>query len=188
MPIIASQLIKCMRKGCQIYAIQVGFTSAKDKTLMLENIPIVQEFEDVFPEEMLGLPQKRDIKFTIKLIPRAALVSRTPYRMSVPELIELNMQLQGFMDKGYIWPSVSPWGALVLFLKKKDGTMRMCMDYQQLNKLTVNNKYPLQRIDDLFDQVKGAIVFSKIDLWSGYHQIWIKEEDKTTFHTKYGNY
>ena len=95
------------------------------------------------------------------------------------------MKLQELLDKNYIRPSVSPWGAPVLFVKKKDGTFRMCIDYHQLNKLTIKNKYPLPRIDELFDQVKGATVFSKIDLRSGYHQIRIKEEDiaKTTFRT-----
>ena len=109
--------------------------------------------------------------------------------MSVPKLTELNMQLKELLDKGYVRPSVSPWGASVLFVKKKDGTMRMCMDYRQLNKLTVKNKYPLSRIDDLFDQVKGATVFSKIDLRFGYHQIRIKDEEicKTAFHTRYGH-
>eukprot|EP00253_Pinus_taeda_P003862 PITA_03862 len=102
---------------------------------------------------------------------RAAPVSRAPYRMSVPELTELKMQLQELLDKEYIRPSMSPWGAPVLFVKKKDGALRMCIDYRQLNKLTIKNKYPLPRIDELFDQVKGATVFSKIDLRSGYHQI-----------------
>lgn len=110
--------------------------------------------------------------------------------MSVPELTELKMQLQELLDKNYIRPNVSPWGAPVLFVKKKDGTLRMCIDYRQLNKLTIKNKYPLPRIDELFDQVKGATIFSKIDLRSGYHQIRIKEEDiaKTTFRTRYGHY
>eukprot|EP00253_Pinus_taeda_P027426 PITA_27426 len=150
----------------------------------------VQEFADVFPEEIPGLPPRRNIDFTIELVPGAAPVSRAPYRMSVPELTELKIQLQELLDKDYIRPSVSPWGAPVLFVKKKDGTLRMCIYYRQLNKLTIKNKYPLPRIDELFDQVKGATVFSKIDLRSGYHQIRIKEEDiaKTTFRTRYGHY
>eukprot|EP00253_Pinus_taeda_P012702 PITA_12702 len=189
-PITASQLAKCLRKKCQIYAIQVGYANQKDKMSALGNIPVVQEFVDVFPEEVPGLPPKRDIDFTIELIPGAAPVSRAPYRMSVPELTELKMKLQELLDKQYIRPSVSPWGAPVLFVKKKDGTLRMCIDYRQLNKLTVKNKYPLPRIDELFDQVKGAKVFSKIDLRSGYHQIRIKDEDiaKTAFRTRYGHY
>eukprot|EP00253_Pinus_taeda_P028842 PITA_28842 len=189
-PITANQLAKCIRKGCQIYAVQVGYADSKDKTAILNNIPVIQEFTDVFPEEIPGLPPKRNIDFTIELVPGAAPVSRAPYRMSVPELTELKMQLQELLDKNYIRPSVSPWGAPVLFVKKKDGTFRMCIDYRQLNKLTIKNKYPLPRIDELFDQVKGATVFSKIDLRSGYHQIRIKEEDiaKTAFRTRYGHY
>eukprot|EP00253_Pinus_taeda_P016846 PITA_16846 len=189
-PITANQPVKCVRKGCQVYAIQVGYADSKDKAAILNNIPIIQEFTDVFPEEIPGLPPKRNIDFTIELVPGAASVSRTPYRMSVPELTELKMQLQELLDKNYIRPSVSPWGAPVLFVKKKDGTFRMCIDYRQLNKLTIKNKSPLPRIDELFDQVKGATVFSKIDLRSGYHQIRIKDEDitKTAFRTRYGHY
>eukprot|EP00253_Pinus_taeda_P032583 PITA_32583 len=189
-PITANQLVKCVRKGCQIYAIQVGYADSKDKIAILNNIPVIQEFTDVFLEEIPGLPPKRNIDFTIELVLGAAPVSRAPYRMSVPELTELRMQLQELLDKNYIRPSVSPWGAPVLFVKKKDGTFRMCIDYRQLNKLTIKNKYPLPRIDELFDQVKGMTVFSKIDLRSGYHQIRIKDEDiaKTAFRTRYGHY
>eukprot|EP00253_Pinus_taeda_P022081 PITA_22081 len=154
--------------------VQVGYAKTKNKENPLEHLPVIKEFADVFPEEIPGLPPKRDIDFTIELIAGAALVSRTPYRMSVPELTELKMQLQELLDKNYIRPSVSPWGAPVLFVRKKDGTLRMCIDYRQLNKLTIKNKYPLPQIDELFDQVKGATVFSKIDLRSGYHQIRIK--------------
>ncbi|KAG8480574.1 hypothetical protein CXB51_024517 [Gossypium anomalum] len=112
------------------------------------------------------------------------------YRMVLKELTELKAQIQELLDRGFIHPSVSPWGALVLFVKKKDGTMRMCIDYHQLNKLTIKNKYPLSRIDDLFDQFRGAFVFSKIDLQSGYHQLKVKEADvhKTAFRTRYGHY
>eukprot|EP00253_Pinus_taeda_P012331 PITA_12331 len=185
-------LVNCKTKviRCPVYAIQVGYAETKNKENPLEHLPVIKEFADVFPEEIPGLPPKRDIDFTIELIPGAAPVSRTPYRMSVPELTELKMQLQELLDKNYIRPSVSPWGAPVLFVRKKDGTLRMCIDYRQLNKLTIKNKYPLPRIDELFDQVKGATVFSKIDLRSGYHQIRIKEEDiaKTAFRTRYGHY
>eukprot|EP00253_Pinus_taeda_P019316 PITA_19316 len=189
-PITASQLAKCIWNRCQVYAIQAGYAETKNKENPLEHLPVIKEFADVFPEEIPGLPPKRDIDFTIELIPEAAPVSRTPYRMSVPELTELKVQLQELLDKNYICPSVSPWGAPVLFVRKKDGTLRMCIDYRQLNKLTIKNKYPLPRIDELFDQVKGAEVFSKIDLRSGYHQIRIKDEDiaKTTFKTRYGHY
>lgn len=150
---------------------------------------MVQNFPYVFLEEISGFPPKGDIYFTIELIPRAALVSQAPYRMSVPELTRLKMKLQELLDKKYICPSVSPWGAPVLFVKTKDGTLRLCMDYQQLNKLMIKNKYPLPRIDELFDQVNGATIFSKIDLHSSYHQIIIKEDiGKSTFRTRYGHY
>jgi len=126
----------------------------------------------------------------IKLILGATPVSKAPYRMRIPELTELKIKLHELLDKGYIRPSVSPWGEPVVFVKKKDGTMRLCIDYRKLNKLTIKKKYPLQRIDNLFDQVKDATLFSKIDLRSGYHQIRIKDEDvcKTTFRTHYGHY
>eukprot|EP00253_Pinus_taeda_P011685 PITA_11685 len=161
-----------------------------DKVATVKDIPVVKDFGDVFPEEIPGLPPKRDLDFTIELIPGAAPVSRAPYRMSVPELTELKMQLQELLEKKYIRSSVSPWGAPVLFVRKKDGTLRMCIHYRQLNKLIVKNKYPLPRIDELFDQVKGATIFSKIDLRSGYHQIRIKDEDiaKTAFRTRYRHY
>ena len=110
--------------------------------------------------------------------------------MSTPELKELQIQLEELMKKGYICPSVSPWGAPVLFVKKKDGMLRLHIDFRQLNKVTIKNKYPLPRIDDLFDQLKDAKIFSKIDLRSGYHQVRIKEEyiSKTAFRTRYGQY
>jgi hypothetical protein len=123
-------------------------------------------------------------------MPGAAPVSKTPYRMSTPELKDLQLQLKELLKKGYIHPSVSPWGAPVLFVKKKDGTLRLCTDFRQLNKVTVKNKYPLPRIDDLFEQLKDAKIFSKIDLRSRYHQVRIKDEDisKTAFSIRYGHY
>ena len=156
-----------------------------NETPKLEDYHVLQEFRDVFPDEIPGLPPKRDINFTIELVPRAAPMSKTPYRMST-----LEMQLQELLEKKYIRPSVSPWGAPVLFVKKKDGTLRLCIDYRKLNKVAVKNKYHLPRIDDLFDQMRGARVFSKIDLRSGYHQVRIKDEDihKIAFRTRYGNY
>jgi len=116
----------------------------------------------VFLEEVLGLPPNRNIDFTVNLVSRETLVSKAPYKMSTPKVVELKMQLQELMDKMYIRPSVSPWGAPMLFMKKKYGTLRLCIDYRQLNKVTIKNKYPLPKIDDLFDQMKGAKVFSKI--------------------------
>ena len=117
-------------------------------------------------------------------------ISKNPYRMTAQELLELKVQLEELLEKGLIRPSVSPWGAPVIFVKKKDGSLRLCIDYRQLNKVTIKNRYPLPRIDDLFDQVKGASIFSKIDLKSGYHQLRIQEVDihKTTFRTRYGHY
>jgi hypothetical protein len=145
--------------------------SIEDDKPSLKDHPTLREYRDVFPKEVLGLPPRRDIDFSIELAPGVVPVSRTPYRMSTPELVELILQLKEMMDKGYIYPSVSPWGALVPFVKKKDGTLRLCVDYRQLNKVTIKNKYPLPRIDDLFDQLGGASIFSKIDLRSGYHQV-----------------
>jgi hypothetical protein len=156
----------------------------------LDDHPILREYRDVFTEEVSGLPPRRDIDFSIELAPGAVSVSRTPYRMSTPELVELKLQLKEMMDKGYIQPSMSPWGAPVLFVKKKDGTLRLCIDYRKLNKVTVKNKYPFPKIVDLFDQLGGVSIFSKIDLRSGYHQVRIKGEDihKTAFQMRYGHY
>ncbi|GJV47671.1 putative reverse transcriptase domain-containing protein [Tanacetum coccineum] len=129
-------------------------------------------------------------EFQIDLVPVAAPVARAPYRLAPSEMKELSEQLKELSDKGFIRPSSSPWGALVLFVKKKDGSFRMCIDYQELNKLTVKNRYPLPRIDDLFDQLQGSSVYSKIDLRSGYHQLRVREEDilRTAFRTHYGHY
>jgi hypothetical protein len=144
----------------------------------------------MFPEELPGFPPEREMEFTIDLKPGTEPIARTPYRMSTPELQELKMQLKELLDLGLIRPSVSPWGAPVIFIRKKDGSWRLCIDYHQLNKATIKNQYPLPRIDDLFDQMKGTTVFSKIDLRSGYHQLQIKEEDipKTTFKMRFGHY
>jgi hypothetical protein len=123
-------------------------------------------------------------------MPGLAPVSKTPYRMNTPELKELQLQLEELMKKVHVCSSVSPWGALVLFMKKNDGTLRLCIEFMQLNKVTLKNKYPLPRTDDLFDQLKDAKIFSKIDMESGYHQVRIKVEDisNTTFITRYGHY
>ena len=118
----------------------------------------------MFPEELPRLPPHREIECAINVVPGATPTSITPYRMAPLELEQLKLQLQELLEKGFIRPSVSLWGAPVLFVKKKDGTLQLCIDYRQLNKLTVKNKYPLPRIDDLFDQLKGASIFSKIDL------------------------
>nr|CAD40076.1 OSJNBa0085C10.29 [Oryza sativa Japonica Group] len=158
--------------------------------LPMEGMPVVQDYPDVFPEELPGMPPDRDIEFIIDLMPGTAPISKRPYRMPANELEELKTQIKELQDKGYVRPSSSPWGAQVLFVKKKDGSMRMCVDYRSLNKVTIKNKYPLPRIDDLFDQLKGAKVFSKIDLRSEYHQLKIRPRDipKTAFSTRYGLY
>ncbi|GJW29884.1 putative reverse transcriptase domain-containing protein, partial [Tanacetum coccineum] len=144
---------------------------------------------DVFPSELLGLPLEREVDFTVELIPGSQPISKASYRMTPVELKELKDQLQELLERGFIRPSVSPWGAPVLFLKK-DGSMRLCIDYKELDRITVRNRYPLPRIDDLFNQLQGAKFFSKIDLRSGYHQLCVKEQDvsKTAFRARYGHY
>jgi hypothetical protein len=137
----------------------------------LENLLVAREFADVFPEELLGLPLERELEFTIELKPRTELITRTNYHMLTPELQEMKMKLKELLDLGLIRPSVSPWGAPVIFIRKKDGSWRLCIDYRQLNKATIKNQYLLPRIDDLFDQMKGATVFLNINLRSGYHQL-----------------
>ena len=137
----------------------------------------------MFTADLPGMPPDRDIDFCINLEPGTRPISIPPYRMAPAELRELKAQLQELLNKGFIRPSASPWGAPVLFVKKKDGSLRMCIDYRQLNKVTIKNKYPLPRIDDLFDLLQGACTFSKIDLRSVYHQLKIRAEDvpKTAF-------
>jgi hypothetical protein len=127
----------------------------------------------VFPEELPGMPPERKVEFAIELIPGTITISKRAYRVSGPELVELKTQIDELLEKGYIRPSTSPWAAPVLFVEKKDGTKRMCIDYRSLNEVTVKNKYPLPQIEDLFDQLRGASVFSKIDLRLGYHHLRI---------------
>jgi hypothetical protein len=158
------------------------------KAIALEDIRVVQEYLDVFLEELPDMPPDCDIEFLIELLPRTPPISKRPYRMPVNELVDLKKQIAELQAKGFIWPSSSPWAAAVLFVEKKDETQRMCVDYRALNEVTIKNKYPLPRIEDLFDQMKGASVFLKIDLRSGYHQLKIRESDipKTAFRTRYG--
>jgi hypothetical protein len=158
--------------------------------IKLKDIPIVCEYPDVFPDDLLGMPPDRDIEFIIELQPGTAPISKRPYRMPSNELAELKIQLQDLLDKGFIRPSASPWDCPALFVKKKNNSLRLCADYRPLNAVTIKNKYPLPRIDILFDQLAGAKVFSKIDLRSSYHQIKIRPSDipKTTFSTRYGLY
>ena len=151
---------------------------------------VVCEYVDVFPDELPGLPPQRVVNFGIELHPGTSPISMTPHRMAPVELQELRVQLQELLDKGFIRPSTSPWGAPVLFAKKKDKTLRLCIDYRQLNRITIKNWYPLPRIDDLFDQLRGARVYSKINLRTGYHQLRVRETDipKTAFRTCYGHF
>jgi len=187
-PLISStKACKLIGKGCAAYLCAVGVSDTQE--LDLKSIPVVQDFPEVF-EEMPGLPRDREIEFAIELLPGTAPISKAPYRMAPTELIELKKQLQELLDKGLIRPSVSPWGAPILFVRKKDGCPCLCIDYRELNRVTVKNKYPFPRIDDLFDQLAGAVVFSKIDLTTGYHKLKIIQEDvpKIAFRTRYGHY
>ncbi|GKB13176.1 putative reverse transcriptase domain-containing protein, partial [Tanacetum coccineum] len=175
-----------------VYLVQVTSKKAevKSEEKRLEDVSIIWEFPEVFADDLPGLPLARQVKFQTNLVPGAALVARTPYQLVPAEMQELSTQLQELSDKGFIRPSSSPWGAPVLFVKKKDGSFRMYINYRELNKLTMNNRYPLPRIDDLFDQLQRSRVYSKIDLRSGYHQLRVREEDipKTAFRTRYGHY
>ncbi|KAA0065937.1 ty3-gypsy retrotransposon protein [Cucumis melo var. makuwa] len=172
------------------WSILASMVDTREVDVSLSSEPVVKDYPDVFPEELPGLPPHREVEFAIELEPGTVPISRAPYRMAPTELKELKVQLQELLDKGFIRPSVSPWGAPVLFVKKKDGSMRLCIDNRELNKVTVKNRYPLPMIDDLFDQLQGATVFSKIDLRSGYHQLRIKDGDvpKTAFRSRYGHY
>ena len=159
---------KFILKGCPIYlAYTVDISRKENKTV--NDVPIVNEYPDVFPDDFPGVPPDGQVEFWIDLVLGVAPIVKTPYRHAPTEMKEMMNQLQELLDKGFIRPSTSPWGAPVLFVKKKDGSMRMCIDYRELNKVTIKNKYPLPRINDLFDQLQGVSYFSKIDLWYGYH-------------------
>ena len=179
---------KLLRKGAVGYLAYL-VNQPKDKDQLVQ-VPIVKEFMDVFPEKLDVVPPERDVEFTVELVPGAAPISKTPYRMAPVELQELKDQLQELLGQGFIQQSTSPWGAPVLFVKKKDGALRMCIDYRGLNQVTIKNKYPLPHIEELFDQLRGAKVFSKLDLRQGYYQVRIRKEDvtKTAFNTRYGHY
>nr|GEV82904.1 putative reverse transcriptase domain-containing protein [Tanacetum cinerariifolium] len=167
-----------LTKGCHVFLANITATKDEDKSKgkRLKDLPVVQEFPEVFPEDLSGIPPTRQVEFRINLIPGAAPVAQAPYRLAPSEMKELAEQLHELTDKGFIRPSSSPWGTPVLFVKKKDGSFRMCIDYRELNKLTAKNRYPLPRIDDLFDQLQGSSVYSKIDLRSGITKN-IKNED-----------
>jgi hypothetical protein len=161
-------------------------TSVKE----IYDIPVACEFLDVFPDDLPGLPPDREVEFVIELKPSTAPISRRAYRMPPNELAELKAQLQELLEKGFIRPSSSPWGCPALFVKKKDQTLRICVDYRPLNEVTIKNKYPLPRIDILFDQLAGSKSVLKDQSSSGYHQIKIRPKDipKTAFTTRYGLY
>ncbi|KAI3758431.1 hypothetical protein L6452_05993 [Arctium lappa] len=156
----------------------------------MEEVRVVSEYPEVFPEDLTDLPPDRQVTFQVDLVPGAAPVARASYRLTPTKMKEMMSQLPELLDKGFITPSTSPWGAPVLFVKKKDRSLRMCIDYREINKLTVKNRYLIPRIDDLFDHLQGPSFFSKIDLRLGYHQLKVREEDipKTTFRTRYGHY
>nr|GFA39526.1 putative reverse transcriptase domain-containing protein [Tanacetum cinerariifolium] len=164
-------------RGAESYIERESRLTGDDKPerKQVKDVPIMQYFPEVFPENLPGLPPARPVEFQIDLIPGAAPVARAPYRLAPSEMKELSEQLLELFDKGFIRPSSSPWGAPVLFVKKKDGSFRMCIDYKELNKLTIKNRYPLPRIDDLFDQLQGSNIYLKIDLRSGYHQLRVRE-------------
>ncbi|GKE59164.1 putative reverse transcriptase domain-containing protein, partial [Tanacetum coccineum] len=164
--------------------------SAKASDKKQEEIIVVRDFPEVFLDDLSRLPPLREIEFRIELTPGATPIAKPPYRLAPSELEELLGQLKELQDKGFIRPSSSPWGAPVLFVKKKDGSFRMCIDYRELNNLTIKNRYPLPRINDLFDQLQGSQFFSKIDLRTGYHRLRVHEDDilKTAFRTRYGHF
>nr|GEX54758.1 putative reverse transcriptase domain-containing protein [Tanacetum cinerariifolium] len=179
---------KCANRGSYLFVAQVVEEEPAERRL--EDVLVICKFPDVFPEDLPGLPPPRQVKFQIELVPGATPVAREPYRLTPSKMKELAKQLQELSDKGFIRPSLSPWGAPVLFIKKNDGSFCMCINYRELNKLTLKNHFPLPRIDDLFDQLQGSSVYSKIDLRSGYHQLRVREKDIsiTTFRTRYGYY
>ncbi|GKB17587.1 putative reverse transcriptase domain-containing protein, partial [Tanacetum coccineum] len=179
---------KYIERGCHLFFAHVMENKLREKRL--EDVPVIHDFPEVFPEDLPGLPPPRQVEFQIDLVLRAVPIARAPYRLAPSEMRELSVQLQELLEKRFIRPSSSPWGAPVLFVKKKIGSFRMCIDYRELNKWTVKNHYPLSRIDDLFDQLQGSSVYSKIDLRSGYHQLCVKEEDipTTAFITQYGHF
>ena len=186
----AKQLSRCRRIHLVTIKMTSNFytdtTASPDKQIN----QLLEKFSDVFPDDLTELPPQRDIDHEIKIFDNVTPPSQQPYRMSQPELAELKRQLEVLLKKGFIRPSNSPYAAPVLFAKKKDGGLRMCVDYRALNKITIKNKYPIPRIDEMLDQLNGAKIFSRLDLTSGYHQIRIKNDDieKTAFRTRYGSF
>ncbi|XP_069151841.1 uncharacterized protein [Solanum lycopersicum] len=170
-----------VRKGYIYHVFRVHDIEAEASSL--QSVPVVNKFPDVFPEELPGLPPERKIELIIDVLPDTQPIPIPPYRRALAEFKELKEQLKDLLEKGFIRPSTSHWGASVLFVRKKDGSLRMCIDYRQLNKVRIKNRYPLLRIDDLFDQLQGAKCFSKIDFQSGYHQVRVREADIPKTHS-----
>jgi len=179
---------KLISKGCLYHLVRVK--DVKFETLTIQLVNIVNEFSNVFPEDLSRVPPDKEIEFGIDLFPDTHLISILPYRMAPAELKELKEQLKDLLDKGFIRPSISSWGLPILFVRKKDRFLIMYINYCQLNKVTVKNKYPLPKIHDLFDQLQGASYFSKIDLRSSYHQLKVRECDipKKVFRTRYSHF
>jgi len=184
----AEQVKKSLDGEASVFMMFASLKESSEKGV--GDLPVVREFPEVFRDDIIDLPPEREVEFAIDLVPGTSPISIAPYRMSASELGELKKQLEELLEKQFIRPSVSPWGAPVLLVKKKDASMRLCVDYRMLNKVIIKNRYPLLRIYDLMDQLVGAEVFSKIDLRSGYHQIRVKAGDisKTAFRTRYGHY
>lgn len=183
----ASRMLRGLRSGQQIYVVKLNKVEQKEGQT---DPSWLHKFSNIFPEDLTNLPPSRDIDHEIEIIRGSEPVSKRPYKMSLPEAIELKEQLRQLLEQGFIRPSNSPWGALVLFQKKKDGSLRLCIDYRGLNQVTVKNKYPIPRIDELLDRLHGAKIFTEIDLRSSYYQIRVKESDisKSAFNTRYGHY
>lgn len=150
---------KLISKDCLYHLIRVRDSNAK--SFPLQSVSVVNEFPEVFPDDLPGIPPDREIDVGIDMLPDTRPISIPPCRMAPTELKELKEQIADLLDKGFIRPSISPWGASVLFVRKKDGSLRMCIDYRQMNKVIIKNKYPVPRIDDLFEQVQGAKCFQK---------------------------
>lgn len=186
--ISAKQVEELLKEKAQVFSMFVAL-GIIIKAAMGE-LPIMGDFLKVFPDDFSDLPLECEMEFSIDLVPSTSPVLVAPYRMYASELNELKKQLEELLKKKVVRPSVSPWGVPIMSVKKKDGSMRLCFDYRQTNKVTIKNKYPLPRIDDLMIQLVGACVFSKIDLRSGYHQIRVKPEDIpiTTFRMRHGHY
>jgi hypothetical protein len=187
--ILAVWARKLIIRGGQAFLAFV-IAPTKEEKKDLQDISVVRDYPDVFSIDYSRLPPQREVEFGIECVSGTNPISKAPYRMMPLELKELKEQLQELLDKGFIHPNSSSWGMLVLFVKMKDGSMRMCIDYQEFNKVLIKNRYPFPRIDNLLNQLQGVRMFSKIDLCSGYHQVRVKEEDipKTAFRTHYGHY